>query len=244
MNEALVNVAHLEASFGDHKVLEDVSFTVEKGGITVLLGASGSGKTTVLKHLLGLYDNQPDKISVLGQDMGQLDEDLKKELYLKMGVFYQNGALISSMTVGENIALPLQQHTKISEKIIERMVRLKLHMVNLDDSFDLYPSELSGGMLKRAALARAIIMDPPLVFCDEPGAGLDPVTLASLDELILSLNHQLGITFLIVTHELASIQRIADKIVFLADGKVAFEGDFNAAKKAEHQGVRDFFNTH
>jgi phospholipid/cholesterol/gamma-HCH transport system ATP-binding protein len=179
---------------------------------------------------------------VLGRDIAELDEDDKIALYLRLGVFYQNGALISSLTVGENIALPLEQHTDLSPALIDRLVRLKWNMVSLDSSFDLYPSELSGGMLKRAALARAIIMDPPLVFCDEPDAGLDPVTLASLDELFRSLNKQLGISFLIVTHELSSIRRIADKIVFLKNGTVAYEGSVDDVQHAESKSINKYFS--
>jgi len=208
----------------------------------VLLGSSGSGKTTVFKRLLGFHDIPSNVIEVLGRDIAELDEDDKIALYLRLGVFYQNGALISSLTVGENIALPLEQHTDLSPALIDRLVRLKLNMVNLDSSFDLYPSELSGGMLKRAALARAIIMDPPLVFCDEPGAGLDPVTLASLDELFRSLNKQLGISFLIVTHELSSIRRIADKIVFLENGTVAYEGSVDDVQQAESDSINKYFS--
>jgi phospholipid/cholesterol/gamma-HCH transport system ATP-binding protein len=192
--------------------------------------------------LLGFHDIPTNVIEVLGRDIAELDEDDKIALYLRLGVFYQNGALISSLTVGENIALPLEQHTDLSPALIDRLVRLKLNMVNLDSSFDLYPSELSGGMLKRAALARAIIMDPPLVFCDEPGAGLDPVTLASLDELFRSLNKQLGISFLIVTHELSSIRRIADKIVFLENGTVAYEGSVDDVQHAESESISKYFS--
>jgi len=238
----VIDVRNLSASYGDHQVLKDVTFSCAKGEITVLLGSSGSGKTTVFKHLLGFHDVQSDVIEVLGQDIAKLDEDDKTALYLKLGVFYQNGALISSLTVGENIALPLEQHTDLSPALIDRLVRLKLNMVNLDGSFDLYPSELSGGMLKRAALARAIIMDPPLVFCDEPGAGLDPVTLASLDELFRSLNKQLNISFLIVTHELSSIRRIADKVVFLENGNVGYEGTVDDVHHSKSESIKKYFS--
>ena len=240
--DKVIDVQHLSASFGDHQVLKDVSFSCVKGEITVLLGSSGSGKTTVFKHLLGLYENQSNTIRVLGKEITELDEDGKIALYLQLGVFYQNGALLSSLTVGENIALPLQLHTDLSPALVERLVRLKLHMVNLEDCFHLFPSELSGGMLKRAALARAIIMDPPLVFCDEPGAGLDPVTLASLDELILSLNKQLDISFIIVTHELSSIRRIADKVVFLEDGEVAYEGNVKNIGRSKNPNIHKYFS--
>jgi phospholipid/cholesterol/gamma-HCH transport system ATP-binding protein len=239
--EKIIEVKGLKVSFEANEVLSDVSFTVNKGDITVVLGASGSGKSTVLKHLLGLYPLNHGYISVLGKDISQLTETEQHEQYLNMGVFYQNGALLNSMTVGENVALPLTQHTKLPKDMIEELVHMKLGLVNLEQAFHRYPSELSGGMLKRAALARAIIMDPPLLFCDEPGAGLDPVSLKSLDNLIAKLKDLLGMTIVMVTHEVASIMRIANKIVFLKDGVVVYEGNPKDAPESEVESVRQFF---
>lgn len=240
--EKVIEVNGLAASFEDTRVLSGVSFNAFKGDITVVLGASGSGKSTVLNHLLGLIPVEEGFVSVLGKDISKITEAEQINLYLQMGVFYQSGALLNSMTVGENIALPLKQHSSLPDSLINEIVYMKLGLVNLQQAFHMFPSQLSGGMLKRAALARAIVMDPPLLFCDEPGAGLDPISLASLDELILNLQKQLGITVLMVTHEVSSIMRIADRIVFLEDGKVAFEGSLKHALETDISSVRDFFS--
>ena len=240
--EKVIEVKGLGASFDDTVVLSDVSFNAYKGDITVVLGVSGSGKSTVLNHLLGLYPVKKGFVSVLGKDISNITEAGQLNLYLQMGVFYQSGALINSMTVGENIALPLKQHSNLPDSLIEEIVYMKLGLVNLQHAFHLFPSQLSGGMLKRAALARAIVMDPPLLFCDEPGAGLDPVSLASLDELIINLQKQLGISVLMVTHEVTSIMRIADRIVYLENGFVAFEGSLKKALESDIDSVKQFFS--
>lgn len=239
--QRIIEVNNLSAQFGGRPILSDISFSVQENQVTVILGGSGSGKTTVLKHLVGLYSIQEGSVKLLGRTLEDIDEKEKNELFLKMGVFYQNGALINSLTVAENVALPLEQHTNLSAEIIEELVHLKLAMVNLEHAFSLYPAELSGGMRKRAGLARAIAMDPPLLFCDEPGAGLDPVLLASLDDLILRLRDQLGVSIVLVTHEVASIRRLADSIVFLEEGRVLFEGPLDEALSAGIQAIDDFF---
>ncbi len=240
--ERVIDVNGLGASFDDTVVLSDVNFSAYKGDITVVLGASGSGKSTVLNHLLGLIPVEKGFISVLGKDISNITEAEQLNLYLQMGVFYQSGALLNSMTVGENIALPLKQHSNLPDSLIEEIVYMKLGLVNLQHAFHLFPSQLSGGMLKRAALARAIVMDPPLLFCDEPGAGLDPISLASLDELIINLQKQLGISVLMVTHEVTSIMRIADRIVYLENGVVAFEGSLKKALESDIDSVKHFFS--
>jgi phospholipid/cholesterol/gamma-HCH transport system ATP-binding protein len=171
-----------------------------------------------------------------------LNEDEQKNLYLKMGVFYQNGGLLNSLTVGENVSLPLEQHTHLDDDLIRRIVLTKLQLVHLDGVYDLFPSQLSGGMLKRAALARAMVMDPPLLFCDEPGAGLDPISLASLDKLILNLRKELGMSIVIITHEVSSILRIADRIVFIDEGKIIFTGKIKEALESKNKEVHDFFH--
>ncbi|MFP4622443.1 MAG: ATP-binding cassette domain-containing protein [Bacteroidales bacterium] len=160
---------------------------------------------------------------------------------LQMGVFYQNGGLLNSLTVGENIALPLEQHTDLNDELITRVVWTKLQLVNLLNAYYLYPSQLSGGMLKRAALARAIVMDPLLLFCDEPGAGLDPISLASLDDLILNLREQMGMSIVIITHEVSSILRIADRIIFISRGKKIFQGTLKDALESDIEQVYTFF---
>lgn len=241
-SENVIEVKNLFASFDDNVVLSDVSFSASKGQVTVILGGSGSGKTTVLKHLLGIYPVEKGYVSILDKDIANINETEQVDLYLQMGVFFQNGALLNSLTVAENVALPLEQHTRLPKELIREIVRMKLGLVNLEHAYHLYPSQLSGGMLKRAALARAIAMDPPLLFCDEPGAGLDPVSLQSLDRLILELKNQLGMSVIMVTHEVLSILRIADKIVFLDKGVVVFEGNVKEALASEHKALVDFFS--
>ena len=240
--EKLIEVQELHAGFEDRVVLRDVSFSAYKGEVTVILGGSGSGKTTLLRHLLGLLPIYRGSVSILGRDVATLREVEQLELYLQMGVFYQTGALLSSLTVAENVALPLTQHTRMPSSLIDEIVRMKLGLVNLSHAYHQYPAELSGGMVKRVALARAIAMDPPLLFCDEPGAGLDPVSLESLDRLLLNLKEQLGISVLLVTHEVTSIMRVADRVVFLDQGVVAFEGPLTEALHSEHPSVKAFFS--
>ncbi len=240
--EKIIEVNDLYAAFDSLTVLSGVSFSAYQGEVTVILGGSGSGKTTLLKHLLGLYPIMGGRISILGKDLAQLREVEQVELYHKMGVLYQSGALLGSLTVAENVALPLSQHTKLPPELISDIVYMKLGLVNMAHAYHLYPSQLSGGMLKRAALARAIAMDPPLLFCDEPGAGLDPVSLESLDQLILNLKNQLGMSIVLVTHEVPSILRVANRIVFLDQGQVAFEGPLKEAMHSKHPAVSAFFS--
>jgi phospholipid/cholesterol/gamma-HCH transport system ATP-binding protein len=240
--EKIIEVKNLMASFDGNVILSDVTFNAYRGEVTAILGPSGSGKSTVLRHLLGLHPIQKGLISILGKDLSLVTEAELLELYLQMGVFYQNGALLNSMTVGENVSLPLEQHSNLPKSLIKDIVYMKLGLVNLKHAYHLYPAELSGGMLKRAALARAIIMDPPLLLCDEPGAGLDPISLQSLDELMIDLKTQLGMSVILVTHEVSSILRIADKIIYLSDKTVAFEGKLDDALSRDNQSIKSFFS--
>jgi len=237
----IIEVNALYKFLGDQEILTDVSFEAYERDITVILGGSGAGKSVLLKHLLGLYIGEVGSVHILDTNIAELQEEELKNLYIKMGVFFQNGGLLNSLTVGENVALPLEQHTDLNDELIKRIVLTKLQLVNLTDAYYLYPSQLSGGMLKRAALARAIVMDPPLLFCDEPGAGLDPISLASLDELILNLRKQMGMSIVIITHEVSSILRIADRIIFIDKGKKIFQGTLKDALESDIEQVYTFF---
>jgi len=239
--ENLIEVEGLSFEIDDKLILNNISFRVQRGDITAILGSSGSGKTTVLKHLLGIYRSPEKAVTVLGKNPSEIDEKEQKGFYKQIGVLYQEGALLNSMTVGENLGLPLEQHSELPNPLIEDIVRMKLHQVNLDGAYEKYPSELSGGMLKRAALARAIVMDPPLLFCDEPGAGLDPITMSKLDQLIMDLHKQLGMTVVMVTHEVPSTLNMADQVVFLDKGSSIFQGTPKSALKSSPAIVQDFF---
>ncbi len=241
MPTKIINVEQLSVSFDERPVLQNISFSVYENQVTVILGRSGCGKSTVLKHLIGLFPLQAGEIKVMDTDLRNIDEGAQEKLALQMGVLFQNGALLNSLTVGENVAIPLEQHTQLSDSFVEDIVRLKLSLVELAHARHLYPAQISGGMRKRAALARSIALDPPLLFCDEPSAGLDPVTLSALDQLILRLKNQLGMTIVLVTHEVASIRRLADRIVFLHNGTVLFEGSLEDAMNSAISEIRDFF---
>ncbi|MDZ7722709.1 MAG: ATP-binding cassette domain-containing protein [candidate division KSB1 bacterium] len=209
--------------------------------MTVIIGSSGCGKTTLLKHLIRLYLPWSGSIQIFGREITDMDEPEFNELLLSIGVLFQNGALLNSINVAENVAIPLEQHTNLPYRIIERLIRVKLNLVELNHAFLKLPSELSGGMRKRAALARAIALDPALLLCDEPSAGLDPVTLEALDQLVLKMRDELGMSIVIVTHDLASIYRIADRVLFLDDGKVLFEGTLKETLDCGIDKVNAFF---
>src|SRR5262245_64928399 len=212
----VVEVRDLVAHYGAREILHGVSLAVQRGEIRVIMGGSGSGKSTLLRHLLGLERPSSGSIRVLGQEITRMSELGLYELSRRIGVAFQGGALFSSMTVGENVMLPLREHTRLDRETMEIMMRLKLEVVSLAGFEHLLPSELSGGMVKRAAFARAIIMDPAVLFCDEPSAGLDPVVSSALDELILRLRDALRMTIVVVTHELESAFRIADGMTWCA----------------------------
>ncbi len=237
----VIEIRNMVAKYGTKTILSDISVDILPQEITVILGGSGSGKTTLLKNMLRLYEPTAGSVKFWGEDVLTMDEHAFNDVLKKTGMLFQSGALLNSISVYENISIPLEMHTKLSAKIRDRMIRVKLSLVGLSEAMHMFPSELSGGMKKRAALARAMAMDPPLLFCDEPSAGLDPVTSASLDELILSLKEQFKMTIIIVTHELASIHRIADKIIFLDSGKMLFYGTLAEAKSAGNPVIDNFF---
>ena len=239
--ETIISVENLVAKYGDETVLKGISVDIYPQEITVVLGGSGCGKTTFIKNVLRLYQPYSGSVKIFGNEVTEMDEIEFDEVLSRIGMLFQNGALLNSISVADNVSIPLEQHTNLTRDIIEKMIRVKLDLVNLGKAENLFPSELSGGMKKRAALARAIALDPDILVCDEPSAGLDPLTSAALDELILKLKKLLKMTIIIVTHELASIHRIADRIIFLDQGKVLFTGTLKEAKKTKIPEVETFF---
>jgi len=239
--EAVISIKNLTAKYGDITVLDDISVDIFPGEITVILGSSGCGKTTLLKNILRLVEPVSGSVKFWGEEVLCLDDIQMGNILRKIGMLFQSGALLNSISIYENISIPLELHTKLPRTLIDRIIKVKLNLVNLSEAIYKFPSELSGGMKKRAALARAIVLDPQILFCDEPSAGLDPLTAASLDELILSLKKQLKMTIVVVTHELASIHRIADKIIFLEQGKMLFNGTLEGAQKAGIPQIDTFF---
>jgi phospholipid/cholesterol/gamma-HCH transport system ATP-binding protein len=242
MNDGdILSVKGLKAGYGGKVVLEDVTMKVTPGEIRIVLGASGCGKSTLLKNIIGLEKPLAGEVTLFGEKVDGSDGGPPEKLLRRAGVLFQGGALLSSLTVGENVALPLRiHHPDLPADVVEDLVRMKLEQVKLDHAFAKLPSQLSGGMRKRAGLARAIVTDPELLFCDEPSAGLDPVTSSSLDELLLEMRHDLGITMVVVTHELDSIRTLCDRMTFLSGGHVIFDGTLPEAEKAAPQEVKDF----
>ncbi|MCK4653994.1 MAG: ATP-binding cassette domain-containing protein [Candidatus Cloacimonetes bacterium] len=241
MKEPIISVRNLVSKYGEETILEDISVDIFPQEITVILGGSGCGKTTLIKNILKLCEPHSGSVKIFGKEVTNMDEAEFNRILEKIGMVFQNGALLNSINIFENISIPLEQHTDLPEELMGKIIRVKLNLVNLGKAEYLLPAELSGGMKKRAALARAIALDPVILICDEPSAGLDPLTSAALDDLILKLKTLLKMTILIVSHELASIHRIADKIIFIDKRKVLFSGTLKEAKSSTVPELATFF---
>ncbi|VAX00800.1 ABC transporter, ATP-binding protein (cluster 9, phospholipid) [hydrothermal vent metagenome] len=237
-----ITVNNLVTHYGERKILNGVSMSVHEGEIMIVMGGSGSGKSTILRHMLALETPTSGQITLLGQEITNCNYYQLQELRRRMGVAFQGGALFGSLTVGENVMLPLREHTKLDEQTMKIMCRMKLEVVNLSGFENLMPSELSGGMIKRVALARAIVMDPKLLFFDEPSAGLDPVAAVELDNLILQLRTAMNMTLVVVTHELESAYKIADRITVLDHGDILISDTVEIVKNSDNQRIQDLLH--
>ncbi|MFD2166437.1 ABC transporter ATP-binding protein [Thalassotalea euphylliae] len=237
-----IEVSGLNAFYDERQILFDINFSVQQGEILVIMGGSGSGKSTLLNNLLGLLTPKQGSISIDGVDVINASDKDIKSLRQKMGVAFQGGALLSSLSVEDNIKLPLQRNTNLDAATISVMTQLKLELMNLAGFGKHMPSELSGGMLKRAGLARAVIMDPKILFFDEPSAGLDPIMSVELDELLLSLREAMGMSMIIVTHELESAFKIADKVLVLFEGKIAAYGAVDDIKNSTDERIQNLIH--
>src|SRR5690348_10137593 len=241
-DEVMLSLRDLHVCYGEREILHGINFDVKRGETLVILGGSGSGKSTLLRTLVGLEKPSSGQIWIKGQDIAAISQDEMDEIRKKIGMSFQGGALFGSITVGENVALPLREHTKLEEPTIEIIVRLKLDQVGLAGFESYMPSQLSGGMKKRAAVARAMAMDPEILFFDEPSAGLDPIIAAGMDELILELKKAFHMTIVVVTHELASAFLIADRMVLIDKGNIVAIGTPEEMRSSTHPRVRQFLD--
>lgn len=240
--DIIISIRDLVTHYGNRPILQGINLDIRRGETMVILGRSGCGKSTLLRHLVGLALPTSGQIIIKGYDLAAMSEGETAPVLRKMGMLFQGAALFNSMTVGDNVALPLREHTRLEESTIKIMTRIKLELVGLAGFENFMPAQLSGGMKKRAGLARAIAMDPEILFCDEPSAGLDPVVAVGIDELILKLKRAFNMTTVVVTHELASVFKIADRIAMLHEGQIVAMGTPEELRDNAHPIVQQFFN--
>ncbi len=241
MPTPIIEVRDLKAGYGSLVILDGISFDIYPEEILMVVGGSGCGKSTLLRNLVGLQRPMAGSISYWGRDIAEMEEDELGRLLHRVGLSFQGGALFNSMTVGENVALPLEEYGMTDPEQLRILSRMKLSLVGLGDQGWRYPEELSGGMKKRVGFARAIAAEPEVVFFDEPSAGLDPITGAGLDKIILDLRRLMGLTMVVVTHEMASIEAVADRVLMLDGKKIVFIGTLKEAQNSTHPRVRQFF---
>lgn len=240
--EAVISLRGVDAGYGDTVILNDVNLDIWRGEITALLGGSGSGKSTLLKTIIGLLPPLRGEVRLLGEDIYGMDDLTRANFMRRIGMLFQYGALFGSQSNLDNVALPLREHTNLPEDVIREMVRMKLEIVGLNGLENRLPADVSGGQRKRVALARAAILDPEIIFCDEPSAGLDPIVAAGLDDVLRRFQRLFGMSMVIITHELESIKILADRVVMLADNKIQAEGTVEELTNSENERVHDFFH--
>ena len=240
--EVLIRVRGLRKSFDDREVLSGIDLEVRRGEVLVVMGGSGCGKSTLLRHLIGAVTPDRGTVELFGKDLATLDEDGLNAIRKRFGILFQSGALFNSLTVGENVALPLREHTELDDEVIRIILKMKLELVGLRDFEALMPSQISGGMKKRVGLARAMALDPEIIFYDEPGAGLDPVMAGVIDKLIIDFSRKLAVTSVVVTHEMGSAFRIADRMVMLYEGRVVASGTPEEIRSSSDPVVKQFIH--